>query len=230
MWAIPQPLIYAPIGMTNLDWIIGYFSHSPYARGVDGQGGPQPLDRYSPLGLQLLDIARAPDGLPERVVAGAWQAIVFLCDSNPPAAVPLFEAGLVEVAMATLRPFSPLERISKRQLLPSALLQALGQVVEQTTGAGVDTTPALLENGVVDMAISILTAYQLMDPEEVSVIGAWCENQNPILSRLDSRPTAKNGQFTKTRSQQSQGNSKKRCGFACRYAGVGCLERVLDGE
>ena len=76
--------------------------------------------------------------------------------------------------MPMLQTFSPLDRISKRILLPSAIFMGLVMTLMAAETGGMDTVPRLLESGALDIAISNLTAYQVMGkPEDASVVAVW---------------------------------------------------------
>ena len=59
--------------------------------------------------------------------------------------------------------------------MPTAVFLAMNCVVEAVAArTQVDIVPALLDSGIIDMVISALIAYQLMDkPEDASVTNVW---------------------------------------------------------
>ena len=93
---------------------------------------------------------------------------------NPAVAMPLVQAGVVELGMPVLQTLSPLDRISKRILLPSAIIMTFNFAIKEAEAGGMDMFPRLLETGALDIAISNLTAYQVMGkPEDASVVAVW---------------------------------------------------------
>jgi hypothetical protein len=77
--------------------------------------------RYQHLALLCLDLLRAPEGLPEGVLAGAWISFTFFTVGKPENGKRLWEAGVLEVMQATLRRYSALERVGRGRLIPTAL-------------------------------------------------------------------------------------------------------------
>jgi hypothetical protein len=168
LWAAGFTEALEKVGMDPFAFMGLWGAHQPYL-----EHNAQPADRYLPLAMQLLDLIRNPDGQSEAIVCGAWMGLTVV-GLNPRVAVPLGEAGFVELAMAALQKYSPLERIGRRQLTPTAIFSALGNLVSQMTLGGADVVPALLAAGAIDMAISCLTAYQVLgNAAEASVMSVW---------------------------------------------------------
>ena len=63
-----------------------------------------PPKRYLPLALHFLDLIRTPHDQPE---IQPWMGCCIVCQGSPAVAVQMFEAGLVELAMAALSEYSP---------------------------------------------------------------------------------------------------------------------------
>lgn len=126
--------------------------------------------RVVSLAKHCLELVRSEaDTQPEAVIAGAWR---ILCDTttNSAAASQVFEAGFADVAGASLQRWNAVQRISRHNSVPSAVLTALTDVSTSAAKAGAEIMQPLLDAGVVDIIISTLTAYQLLGPEQSSVV------------------------------------------------------------
>jgi hypothetical protein len=64
------------------------------------------------IALLFLDIARDPQETSAPVLCGLWQCISWACSGRPAVAVPLIEAGVIEIAIAMLQQSSPADWIS----------------------------------------------------------------------------------------------------------------------
>ena len=83
----------------------------------------------------------------------------------------LWEAGFLDVFIKqTLRRYNPMERIGVHNLIPQSAIIALRDVTEGAQNSGIEVITPLLDAGAVDIVISTLTAYQMLDsPEAASV-------------------------------------------------------------
>ena len=164
-WVNGGSAVLAQSGTDEMTWLGAWFAVAPWSN-------PTPPTRFTALGLLCLDLARAPDGLPEGVVAGAWHVINLIaacCDA--PVSKSIWEGGLLEVATSALQHYNPMERVSRRQLIPAAILDATKNTVIKASSIGVEVIQPLLDAGFVDMAISTFTAYQMLgDPSEANVV------------------------------------------------------------
>jgi hypothetical protein len=132
---------------------------------------PQPADRYAPLALLCLDLVRSEtDSQPEGVIAGAGFILYFMTTGRPPVAKAVWDAGFLDVFCSIMERYNPMERIGQQDLIPSGMLAAFRDVVESSALAGVEVVQPLLDAGAVDVAISVVAAYQMMNrPEATSV-------------------------------------------------------------
>ena len=130
--------------------------------------GPEPADRYVPLALLCMDLARSEvDEHPEGIIVGAWFVVSLTASNNPLASKAVFERGFLDAFQASIAAFNPMELVSRQLLISSALLDAVMNATRGAQAAGVEVVQPLLDAGAVDVAISILTAYQMLgDPDE----------------------------------------------------------------
>ena len=138
-------------GITDIQFLESWSGVSPFTA-ERGQ-------RNLPLALLCLELVRSEaETQPEAVIVGAWRV---LCDShsNPPGAKVIFEAGFAEVAQAALQRWNPMERISKQNIVPSAILTALKDCSDSAAREGAEIIQPLLDAVVVDIIISTLAAY-----------------------------------------------------------------------
>jgi hypothetical protein len=170
VWAVGGTAVCAAAGLDELEWFGHWFGHHPFTG-----DSPQPEDRYLRLALLCLDIVRS-DTQPEGVVAGAGMT---MCMMQLPAGRPslgkvVWEAGFLDVFQACLWRYNPIERISKQNLIPSGMLSAFNSWTAGAQAAGVEVVQPLLDAGAADLAISTLSAYQMLgDPGEASVCAFW---------------------------------------------------------
>ena len=91
--------------------------------------------------------------------------------ANPAVGEALWRAGFLAVLQSTVARYSAVERISRRNLIATALIGAAKNITEAAEHSGVDVVGALLDAGQIDIAISSLAAYQTLGrPEEASVV------------------------------------------------------------
>lgn len=152
----------------------------------------QPPDRYLPLALLLLDLLRSESDMhSEVVIAGAWFTCHWIVLGKPPNGKALWEAGFLEVFNDAMQHYNPMERISKSNLVPSAIFCALKDVVQGAQMEGVEVIQLLLDASALDVAISSLISYQLLGkPEEASVAGV-CWGVLSMLETLLDSPQAR---------------------------------------
>jgi hypothetical protein len=157
-------------GVDEQEYIAPFLAENPFV--VTGHRVPDPVDRFCPLAMLCLDLVQSQtDEQPEGVIAGAWRALGLMCAANPFVARVVWEADFVDVMQASLQRFNPMERISKSNLTSTAILCGGNDVVDALRrDAAFDVTQSLLDAGIVDTAISTLTAYQLLGaPADASV-------------------------------------------------------------
>ena len=172
VWTVGASAMCAAAGLDETEWFPGFTESHPLVG-----DNPQPDDRYLPLALDCLEIMRSEvDTQPEGVVAGAAMAVCVMQVPSGRASMakPLMEAGFLDVFQACIRRYNPIERISQHDLIPSGVLSAFNPVVLGAEAAGIDVVQPLVDAGAADLAISTLTAYQMIDnPKEVSVCAFW---------------------------------------------------------
>jgi hypothetical protein len=174
-------------GIEGADFVGGIFSSSPWLA-----DNPQPTDRYTPLVLLCLDLVRTSeiDEQPEAVVAGACFLILHSSIGRPACGKAVWEAGFLEVYQKTLARYNPMERVLRQNYVPSGMLCVFKDVVEGAQASGIEVIQPVLDAGAIDIAISTLTAYQMLGkPEAASVAGVqWGALYN--LEILLSSPLA----------------------------------------
>ena len=63
-----------------------------------------------------------------------------------------------------------MERVSRRNMIPSAVHAALKDIAQAARGAGIDVIGPLVDAGSVDMVVNTLSVYQMLgDPAAASV-------------------------------------------------------------
>ena len=105
----------------------------------------------------LLDILRDPQGVSDLTQAGAWGAMIWSCTSKLAVALPLIEAGVVELAVATMQRGSPAECLSRKS--PVGIIVGTAWVVAWTFSTlqlPMCKTKLLLDTGFIDGTISML--------------------------------------------------------------------------
>ena len=149
--------------ISGIDFMGSFMKHCPWIG-----GNPQPPDRFAPLALLCMELVREIDDQPEALIAGA--ACCCCTFSQVGFGKALFEAGFMDIYKDTLQRYNPIERISKRDLIPCIVLGASRDVMEGAQIGGVDVTPALVRAGVIEAAVGSLTAYQMLGrPEDVAI-------------------------------------------------------------
>ena len=132
-----------------------------------------PSARFAPLALLCLELVREAEveEHPEAVITGAWLGMCHMSQAQPLVGKAVYEAGMLDDFQKGIHRWNPLERIGKQNWLATSMLCACKDVAENAQAAGVEVTQALLDVGVVDIAISSLQAYQMLGKEETSVLG-----------------------------------------------------------
>ena len=157
--------VCAAAGLTDMDFIGGIMTQIPFIGASSG-------DHYAPLVLLCLDLVRTSevDEQPEGVTMGACFCILHSSMGKPSLAKTVWEAGYLKVFQATLARYNPMERVTRRTFIPTGMLCSCKDVAEMAQAAGVEVIQPLLDAGAVDIAISTMTAYQMLGkPEEASV-------------------------------------------------------------
>ena len=165
-WSPGYAAVSAEAGWEEMEFLGDFMGNCPWMNGKYG-----PSERYTRLALLCLDIVRSEaDAQPEGIVAGAAGLLGWLAAGCPPVGKAIFEAGFVDVLQATMQRFNPMERIGRQNLVMTMTFVAAGHVSDEAEKAGVDIIGPLLGAGAVDIAISSLQAYQMLnDPAGCSV-------------------------------------------------------------
>jgi hypothetical protein len=158
MWAAGCSAGIAAADMPEAEW----FDESFNAPGF--LAPPTPRNRHLGLALLCLDLLRGtrPSTQAEGITVGAAACVCWLVMNKPELGLPMWEAGGLEVTNAVLRRFNPLERISRRHLVPSACLAALKDIAQVACDAGIDVVGPLIDAGAMDMVIQHISAYQML--------------------------------------------------------------------
>ncbi len=179
-----------------------------------GGDNPQPADRYSQLMLLCMDLVRREvDTQPDGIVAGAAGILGWGVMANTQVFQALFEAGFVDVLQSTLTRWNPMERIGLKNVPATAILVSMNHMALEAPVAGVDMIQPLLDAGMVDISISSLVAYQMMNNPSQASVNAMCWGGLMFLETL----------FTTGSPGQSEPIVAK-----LRSAGVDCFRYVLD--
>ena len=130
---------------------------------------------FAPLALLCLELVREADveEHPEGLTTGAWLGMCHMSQAQPIVGKAVFEAGILDEFQRVMKKWNPMERISKSNLVATAVLCSVKDVAEEAQNAGVDVIPGLIDAGAVDIAISSVQAYQMMSgtSEDTSVLG-----------------------------------------------------------
>eukprot|EP01045_Picozoa_sp_COSAG04_P016866 COSAG04_NODE_1445_length_6714_cov_1.982162_6_plen_541_part_00 len=158
-------------GLDEMLFLDAWMSACPFTPGGDRA---QPADKFVAPALLLLDLVRSEaDSQPEGVIAGAWDALSLMALGNAIVAKAVFEAGMLDVFQQTMRRYSPMERVSRRTPIATGAFLTFKEVTATLAGAAdmeVHVVQPMLDAGAVDIAISTLTAYQMLgNPDEASV-------------------------------------------------------------
>ncbi len=210
-WAVGITPVLAYAKVDEAEWFAVLLAGSPYHGEHPAPSGvpvrelcADPPDRFTPLALLLCELLRSEmDTQPEGVIVGAAGVINWMC-LHPPqgsrAPQALWEADFLGIFQSTMQRYNAMERISRHVQIPGAVLGCVKDIVEGAEHAGVEVTQSLLDAGAVDIAISSLQAYQILNrPEECSVNslqwgGLW------FLEVLLASPQASQTIITKLRS------------------------------
>ena len=132
------------------------------------------LERACLLALACL---REPQGASELELAGLWAVLYLSLGGRASLAMVLIEAGVLEAAVAALQQSSPTDWISWRT--PTGVVASsiccLGWTLSTLTLP--NKTQLLLDKGFVDVAISVMKAFELRGVSklhEVNPGGIWC--------------------------------------------------------
>jgi hypothetical protein len=186
VWTAGASAVCAAAELDEMEWFEAFQECHPLVG-----DNPQPDDRYLPLALDCLEIMRS-DTQPEGAVTGAAMSlcIMQLPSGRPSMGKALWEAGFLDVFQGCLQRYNPIERISTTDLIPSGMLCSLPVVAMGAEAVGIDVVQALVEAGAADLAISTLTAYQMLgNRQEVSICATWWGGLY-TLERLLSSPQA----------------------------------------
>jgi hypothetical protein len=143
----------------------------------------EPRQQFLPLVLQCLELVH-DDEQPEAVVSGAWFAVCMAMRHSAPNAKAVWEAGGLAAIAASLRRFNPIEQVSQQSLIPSAAWGALKDLTESSALAGIDVVQPILQAGLVDAAVSAVTAYQMLNNPEAASPCSLCYGALQTLERL----------------------------------------------
>jgi hypothetical protein len=193
-WVTGWTAILAEAKEDEMEVITAFSTQVPYMVA-------EPADRFIPLALLLLDLVRCEsDKQPEGVIAGALLCLMHINVGKPHVAVALWEAGVLDVIQENRSQYSPMDTVGRRFPVAGAMLLLTHQVAEQAHDAGIDVIDSLLDAGVVDTAISLLTAYQMLgNPQAANtmavqygvvnfldmLLSSDCDTQvEPIIAKL----------------------------------------------
>ncbi len=145
-----------------------------------------PDDFVERLCLLALDILREPHDALELERAGLFVVIAQSLAGRAPVATVLIEAGLLETAVSILQLSSPTDWIAWRTVtgIVANGITALGWTL--STLALTNKTQLLLDKGFVDVAISVMKAFEMRGVSKVheaTPLGIWCCVQ--MLATLD---------------------------------------------
>jgi hypothetical protein len=184
-WAPGYKAVLKEAGWGEVEWVQDAFVSIHPLLGEN----PQPADRYSQLMLLCLDIVRSEaDAQPEGIIAGAAGIHGWAVFGKAQVFQALFEAGFVDVLMSTMRRWNPMERIGLKNVVATAILVSMNHMALEAPAVGVDMVQPLLDAGMVDISISSLAAYQMMnDPSQTSV-NAICFGGLMFLQTLLGSP------------------------------------------
>lgn len=152
-------------------------THCPYAPKTDttvytherGSG------RWVKMALLLLDLLRSDSDaqrLTEAVATGAWQGVCWFSLLDPTVGAAVWEAKFLDVVKEWVQRFNPMERVLRSNFTrgTAAALFALTDVARSAQTAGIEVIQPLLDAGAIDIAISTLVAYRMLDdPGAVNV-------------------------------------------------------------
>ena len=171
IWAVGPTAVCAAAGLGEMEFLGALMVASPC-------GNPEPADKFLPLALLCVDIVRS-DALaeevseqPEGIIVGAINVVSMVVIGNPTVAKAIWQAGLLEVCQATIARFSPMERVGRKLLIPAFMLDCVKCTTEAIKHMDIEIVQPLLDAGVVDSAISMLAAYQMLgNPSEANAVG-----------------------------------------------------------
>ncbi len=156
-------------------WLACEWVH-PYAPAILSSFGKWTREPgwYTPLALLCLELVREAElqEHSEGVVAGAWLGTCHMSQAQPIVGKAVYEAGILNEFQKAIKNWNPVERIKKTNWVAMAALCAVKDVAEEAQNAGVDIIHDLLSAGAVDIAISSLQAYNMMNgsPEDTSAL------------------------------------------------------------
>lgn len=166
MWAAGCTAGIAEAGLLEVEFFGALMSAPGFLK------PPTPRERNTGLALLCLDLLRGtrPATQPEGITVGAAACVCWLVMSKPELGPPLWEAGGLQVLNAVLQRYNPIERISQRNIVPSACLAALKDIAQVARDAGIDVVGPLIDAGAMDMVVQNISAYQMLaSPSEASV-------------------------------------------------------------
>lgn len=129
------------------------------------------LQRMSQL---LLDIVQDPRDTPDLTLGGAWLSLVWLVTGREEVAVPLIEAGFVDVIVASLRKSQPSDWISRKSPkgIVAASIFATGWTIGTLTFS-FNITQLLLDKGFVEVGLEALRAFEQQGAANVGDSCVW---------------------------------------------------------
>ena len=129
--------------------------------------------RFAQMAVLALNIATSTaEKWPEGVVMGAWNVVQMCCYVNVGVGRIVYEAGYVELSQKVLSSFTPIERISRDNLLATVVAYCTKDVLASSRTAGLDVTGAMFQAA--EMAMSNLIAYHMLGrPGDASVAAVW---------------------------------------------------------
>jgi hypothetical protein len=164
IWARGAEATFAHAGMEGMDWL------SPYSvtdRAASSHS-LQPTTEFAiTLGKLLLDIGSDPADTAERALQPeAWFALSVLASGKKEVMASLIEAGIIEAAVATMQQHSPISWVSWHPPV-GALAAGVGNCGWAMATTNVPTQK-LLDGGFVDVAITMMKAFELRGVAKLS--------------------------------------------------------------
>ena len=142
------------------------------------------------LSLLTLDLIREPQGASGYALGGAWFVLVVLMPGSDNVVAALFQAGLLETAVEIMRQTEPVEWVSWRTTagITACAILNIGWTLTTINVPGANLPKLLLDTGLIDVAMSMLKAYELRGVSKVNegnVCGIWGVVQMLTSNSLD---------------------------------------------
>ena len=125
----------APVAMEEMEWF-GTWAQTMPIGNPSGDPSNDPGGKFIPLARLALDMIRGGelDGQPEPLITGAFYILAWTMLAVPPVATDQLEAGLLDVAMAWLERYDPMERIGRTLHIPATIFHVVGDCLSSVAG------------------------------------------------------------------------------------------------